>query len=94
MAFNEEPSDNETFLDFVEIIPDVTVPFNPRGLPIAITNCPSFISSEFPNLAGVRLSFSTLITAKSEISSTPITLAGTFSSFDKVTVILVLPFIV
>ena len=42
-------------LFLAEIIPAVTVPPNPNGLPIAITQSPILALSESPNLTGVKL---------------------------------------
>ena len=39
-----------------EIIPEVTVPPKPNGLPIAITQSPTLALSESPNLTGVNFS--------------------------------------
>ena len=40
-------------LFLAEIIPDVTVPPKPKGLPIAITQSPILALSESPNLTGI-----------------------------------------
>ena len=42
-------------LFLAEIIPAVTVPPNPNGFPIAITQSPILDLSESPNLTGVKL---------------------------------------
>ena len=39
-----------------DIIPEVTVPPNPNGLPIAITQSPTLALSESPNLTGENIS--------------------------------------
>ena len=48
--------DNPILLFLAEIIPDVTVPPRPKGLPIARTQSPILDLSEFPNLTGVKFS--------------------------------------
>ena len=54
-------------LFLAEIIPAVTVPPRPKGLPIAITQSPTRALSEFPNLTGTNFLFDSIfITAKSE----------------------------
>ena len=44
------------FLFLAEIIPAVTVPPKPKGLPIAITQSPILALSESPNFTGRNLS--------------------------------------
>ena len=39
-------------LFLAEMIPDVTVPPNPNGFPIAITQSPTLAVSESPNFTG------------------------------------------
>ncbi|MNY76605.1 hypothetical protein D3C86_2162440 [compost metagenome] len=59
-----------------EIIPDVTVPPKPNGLPIAITQSPILALSESPNLTGENFSLvSNCKTAISDNGSAPITFA-------------------
>ena len=58
------------------MIPEVTVPPNPNGLPIAITQSPILESSELPNFTGLNLSpVSIFKTAISERGSAPIIFA-------------------
>ena len=66
-----------------EIIPDVTVPPNPNGFPIAITQSPTLAVSESPNLTGKKLSFDFIFkTAMSDNGSAPIISASySFSPF-------------
>ena len=62
------------FLD--EIIPAVTVPPNPNGFPIAITQSPTRPLSQSPKLTGENYSSDSIFkTAKSIYGSLPITLA-------------------
>ena len=63
-------------LFLAEIIPEVTVPPNPKGFPIAITQSPILASSEFPNLTGLNFSSELILrTAISESGSVPRTFA-------------------
>ena len=72
------------------IIPDVTEVSKPKGLPIARTNSPTLTEEESPSSAGVKLSASILIIAKSVCSSVPTIVASYFSSLPyKETVIFV-----
>src|SRR6185437_3181960 len=60
-----------------ETIPSVTDPPSPNGLPIAITQSPTCAVSLSPNSTnGSAWLASTLSTARSALSSAPITLAG------------------
>ena len=53
-------------LFLAEIIPEVTVPPKPNGLPIAITQSPTLALSESPNATGINfLSDSISKTARS-----------------------------
>ena len=64
-----------------DIIPDVTVPPNPNGFPIAITQSPILALSESPNLTGKNFYFDSIFkTAISERGSAPITFALNFFS--------------
>ena len=47
---------NPISLFLEEIIPEVTVPPKPNGLPIAITQSPTRALSEFPKLTGINSS--------------------------------------
>ena len=69
------------FLD--EIIPEVTVPPKPKGLPIAITQSPTLAVSESPNLTGKKSSSDFIYkTAISDNGSAPIISASySFSPF-------------
>ena len=60
-------------LDIAEIIPAVTVPPSPRGLPIAIDQSPTLIVSESPQLTDVSTvdSGSIFKTARSAFGSRP-----------------------
>ena len=61
---------------FAEIIPDVTVPPRPNGLPIAITQSPTLALSESPKLTGIKFFFASICNnARSESGSDPIMLA-------------------
>ena len=42
------------------MMPAVTVPPRPNGLPIAITQSPTLALSESPNLTGVKVSFDSI----------------------------------
>ena len=65
--------DNPIFRFLAEIIPEVTVPPNPKGFPIAITQSPILALSEFPNLTGWNLSSDLIFkTATSDSGSAPI----------------------
>src|SRR5215831_5690716 len=71
-----------------EIIPAVTLPPRPNGLPIASTQSPTFVLLESPHVAAGRGAFgSTLSTARSVTASRPTTSACKVVSSDKVTVI-------
>ena len=60
-------------LFLADMIPEVTVPPNPNGFPIAITQSPILALSESPNLTGVNLSLDSICnTAMSESGSAPI----------------------
>ncbi|MNC90218.1 hypothetical protein D3C83_62910 [compost metagenome] len=59
-----------------EMMPVVTVPPRPNGLPTAMTQSPTFALSESPNAtAGSGLSLSTLSRARSVFSSVPTSVA-------------------
>ena len=59
-----------------DIIPEVTVPPKPKGLPIAITQSPILALSESPNFTGIKVSSEIISkTATSERGSLPKTLA-------------------
>ena len=63
-------------LFLADIIPAVTVPPKPKGLPIAITQSPILALSEFPNFTGLNLSSESICnTAISDNGSEPIILA-------------------
>ena len=63
-------------LFLAEIIPAVTVPPKPKGLPIAITQSPILALSEFPNFTGINLSSEIICkTAISDNGSEPTILA-------------------
>ena len=63
-------------LFLAEIIPEVTVPPKPKGLPIAITQSPILDLSEFPNLTGINFSSASICrTAMSDNGSFPIIFA-------------------
>ena len=70
-------------LFLAEIIPEVTVPPNPNGLPIAITQSPTLALSESPNLTGKNFSSDLIFkTAISDKGSAPtISAAYSFPSF-------------
>src|SRR5215469_18019464 len=71
-----------------EMIPDVTVPPRPNGLPIASTQSPTLVLLESPHVAAGRGAFgSTLRTARSVTVSRPTTSACNVVSSDRVTVI-------
>src|SRR5215471_2257099 len=71
-----------------EMMPDVTVPPSPKGLPIASTQSPTRAFVESPQLAAGRGAFgSTLRSAKSLTGSRPMTSACNTVSSDNVTVI-------
>ena len=60
-----------------EMIPVVTVPPRPKGLPTASTQSPTLAASELPQLTkGSALPASTLSRARSVFLSAPISLAG------------------
>ena len=63
------------FLLTAETIPFVTVLDRSAGFPIAITDSPTIVSSESPNVAGVRSVEFTLITAISVFASLPMIFA-------------------
>ena len=64
-------------LFLADIIPAVTVPPNPKGLPIAITQSPTLDLSESANETAFKGSFVfILITAISLVGSVPITFAS------------------
>ena len=63
-------------LFLAEIIPEVTVPPKPNGLPIAITQSPILALSESPNWTGINFSFESIWrTAISDKGSAPIIVA-------------------
>ena len=63
-------------LFLAEIIPDVTVPPKPNGLPIARTQSPILAISEFPNFTGLKISSESIFsTAISDKGSLPIIFA-------------------
>ena len=63
-------------LFLAEIIPEVTVPPNPKGFPIAITQSPTLALSEFANFTGLNISFESILrTAISAYGSAPIIFA-------------------
>ena len=65
------------FLFLAEIIPDVTVPPSPKGLPIAITQSPILALLESPNLTEINLSLDLIWrTAISDKGSAPIIVAS------------------
>src|SRR6516225_2647198 len=71
-----------------EIMPAVTVPPRPNGLPIASTQSPTLVLVESPQMAAGRGAFgSTLSTARSVTESRPITSACNVVSSERVTVI-------
>ena len=57
-------------------MPEVTVPANPSGEPIAITGSPTAILDESPRAATVRPGLSTFSTARSDFGSRPTTRAS------------------
>jgi len=64
-----------------EIIPDVTVPPNPKGFPIASTQSPTLALPESPSGTGLNLSFEFIFnTAISLTGSVPISLASYYLS--------------
>ena len=64
------------FLFLAEIIPAVTVPPKPKGLPIAITQSPILALLESPNFTGWNLSLDLICnTAISDKGSVPIIVA-------------------
>ena len=64
-------------LFLADIIPAVTVPPNPKGFPIAITQSPTLALSESANITAFKLSLVLiLITAISLVGSVPKTLAS------------------
>src|SRR5215471_498039 len=70
------------------MMPEVTVPPRPKGLPIASTQSPTFVLAESPHVAAGRGAFgSTLSTARSVTASRPTTSACNVVSSDRVTVI-------
>ena len=70
------------------MMPDVTVPPSPKGLPIASTQSPTLALAESPQeAAGNGALGSTLRSARSVTASRPITSACKVVSSDKVTVI-------
>src|SRR5271169_2836648 len=70
------------------MMPDVTVPPRPKGLPIASTQSPTFALAESPqDAAGSGAFGSTFKSARSLTGSRPITSACKVVSSDKVTVI-------
>ena len=63
-------------LFLAEIMPEVTVPPNPKGLPMAITQSPILALFESPNFTGINLSSDCILsTAKSDKGSAPTILA-------------------
>ena len=54
-------------LFLAEIIPEVTVPPRPKGLPIAITQSPTRDLSESPKLSGVNFSSESIFSAETDI---------------------------
>ena len=64
-------------LFLAEIIPEVTVPPNPNGFPIAITQSPILALSESPNFTEINFSLDFICkTATSDNGSAPITAAS------------------
>ena len=81
-------------LFLAEIIPEVTVPPNPKGFPIAKTQSPILALSESPNLTGANLSFDCISkTARSDKGSEPIIFASYYFSPLTVTIISSAPLI-
>ena len=79
-------------LPTAEIIPAVTLPPSPRGLPIAITHSPTFDFLLSPKvIKGRSLFVSILRSAKSILESRPITSATNVSSLLSVTFTVVAP---
>ena len=74
-----------SILPLAETIPAVTVPPSPCGLPIAITQLPTFAVSESPNSKNGRLFASTFKSAKSVSASEAINSASNFNPSVKVT---------
>src|SRR6516225_8520030 len=71
-----------------EIMPEVTVPPRPNGLPIASTQSPTLVLVESPQIAAGSGAFgSTLSSARSVTASRPMTSACNVVSSDNVTVI-------
>src|SRR5215467_13095005 len=71
-----------------EMMPDVTVPPRPKGLPIASTQSPTLALAESPQDAAASGAFgSTFRSARSLTASRPMTSACNVVSSDKVTVI-------
>ena len=68
--------DKPISLFLAEIIPAVTVPPNPKGFPIAITQSPILDLSESPKSTGINLSSEIILsTAMSDKGSAPKTSA-------------------
>ena len=79
--------DNPISLFLAEIIPDVTVPPKPNGLPIAITQSPILALSESPNLTGINFLLDSILrTAISDNGSDPKTFALNSSSPSTLTI--------
>src|SRR4051812_1036091 len=70
-------SDVRTGRFSAETMPDVTVPDNPSGDPIARTGSPTRTLAELPNAAALRPDLSTLTTARSDAGSVPTTRPAT-----------------